>query len=170
MSHTKKWYKKFYFLLFFPLLYRLFRIVIINHNYSSPFFQPICLSQLSLFLFDLANDVLWKRSSPVKPVMVDHFDSPNWSEAKQSSHIWQTVLTSGLCISSLHGRLPQSLIAYLGDMRLDELQTIHSRKATLDDVEQVHVQRSHRQGRKCHSLTKCQTVKKLYVLLGLRAF
>lgn len=97
--------------------------------------------------------------------MVDHFDSPNWSKAKRSSHIWQTVPTSGLCISSLHGRLPQSPIAYLGDMRRDELQTLHSREAMLDDGEQVHVQRSDKQGRKCHSLTKCQTVKKLYVLL-----
>lgn len=40
----------------------------------------------------------------------------------------------------------------------------------LDDGEQVHVRRSDRHGRKCHSLSKCQTVKKLYVLLGLRTF
>ena len=99
--------------------------------------------------------------------MVDHFDSPNWSKAKQSSHIWQTAPTSGLCISSLHGRLPQGLIAYLGDMRRDELQTLHSGE---EDGEQVHVRRSDGQGRKCHSLTKRQTVKKLCVLLRLRTF
>lgn len=39
-----------------------------------------------------------------------------------------------------------------------------------DDGDQVHVQRSDRQGRKCHSLTKCQMAKKLCVLLGLRTF
>lgn len=138
------------------LLYRLLNIIFINHNFSYPSSQPICLTQLPLFLFDLANGVLCNWSSPVKPVTVDHFDSPNWSKAKQISHIWQTVLTSGLCISSLHDCLPQTLIAYLWDMRWDELQKVHSGEAMWADGEQVLVQRSDSQGRKCHSLAKSQ--------------
>lgn len=145
-------------------------VIIMNHHFSSPSFMPICLSQLPRFLFDLANDVLWKRSSPVKPVIVDHFDSPNCSKTKRHRHIWQTALTSGLCISSLHGCLPQSLIAYLGDIRRDELQKLRCRESLLYDGEQVQVWRSDGRGRKCHSLINCQTVKKQYVSVGLRNF
>lgn len=60
-------------------------------------------SQPSLFVFDLANGVPWKRSSPVEPATVWLFWlPPNRSEAEQSgaAHIWQTALTSGLYIGS----------------------------------------------------------------------
>lgn len=39
-----------------------------------------------------------------------------------------------------------------------------------DDGERVHVRRSVRRSRKFHSLTKCQTVKQLFVLLELNTF
>ena len=90
------------------------------------------------------------------------------SRAKQSGAATSGKRLSHLvCVSApFHGRLPQSLIVDLRDMRRDELQTLCSGGGGGGGSEQVGVQGSGRRSRKCHSLTKCQKVKQLSVSLG----